>query len=351
MEGVWFTIAYLSLKERKARVLQGVRFDGKGRAAAGIVTNAGPMPVGPDDSLHAFVMPAFDTTCRFYARTDDASLFDTMRARCEEYDRLLSHTRPDSSLSFLNAACGMPARVNPRLAGLIARALDYCSATDGLLDITAGSLEALWNYHRAQKPTDAEVESALRHVGYRHVQVNGDVVTVGDPAVKIVLGAVAKGFIADGLCDLMRDAGVESGVVDLGGNLAVVGSMPNGAPWRFEVADPACGDRPKAIIECRDESAVTSGTYERNFTEDGHLYHHIVDPRTGYPAESDIVGVTVVANSSLDADAYATALLIMGSVRALAFVADLPGVEAFIIRSDGEVLLSGGMTPRVTYLS
>ena len=181
--------------------------------------------------------------------------------------------------------------------------------------------------------------------------MNGDVVTVGDPAVKIVLGAVAKGFIADGLCDLMRDAGVESGVVDLGGNLAVVGSMPNGAPWRFEVADPACGDRPKAIIECRDESAVTSGTYERNFTEDGHLYHHIVDPRTGYPAESDIAGVTVVANSSLDADAYATALLIMGSVRALAFVADLPGVEAFIIRSDGEVLLSDGMAPRVTYFS
>lgn len=306
---------------------------------------------GWGDDLLSSSLDIFDTSCRFYARTDDPTLFDRITQKCRTYDAIFSHTRADSSLTFLNQACGLPAEVNPDLARLIAVALTYCGETEGLFDISSGGLERLWNYHRAQRPSDREVRTALSHVGYQRIRVQGPVVCTGDPQTVIVLGGIAKGYIADGLCSLMREAGVTSGAIDLGGNLAVVGARPDGRPWRMTVVDPCEPRQALAVIECEDESAVTSGAYERYFVEDGKTYHHIIDPRTGYPAQTDVAGVTVVSASSTEADALSTSMFLMGTQRGMALASSHSGVDALVVGRDGSVRMTPGMRDRMVYLA
>lgn len=342
-----------TLKEM-TRMLHGITFEPQKIPS---VLQAVPAPGQRDTNeptqkhqLLEYHLNAFDTQCRFFAQADDGSIFGTIKQACETYNHIFSHTLPTSSLSFLNRACGAPTHVNPELAELIETALYYCGKTAGLLDITTGGLEQLWNYHRSTLPAKADIEEALRHVNYQSVHVEGDVVSIDDAQTTLVLGAIAKGYIADELCTLMRSAGITSGVVDLGGNLAAIGSDPEGNPWRFEIPDPTT-QKPRAVLECIDESAVTSGTYERFFTANGKRYHHIIDPRTGYPADSDIVGITVVARNALVADAYSTALFIMGSERALAFAEQTRGIEAFIITTNGTTKETSHMASRVVYRS
>ncbi len=307
--------------------------------------------------LRYTVFKAFDTECSFFADVEDDSLFQAIKERCVEYDNIFSHTNPRSSLTFLNSAFGMPAEVNHELAVLIGASLEYCAKTGGLLDITAGTLERLWNYHRASKPSQEQIDEALKHVGYQMVHVHGDVVCVDDPDARIVLGSTAKGYIADGLCDLMREHGVTSGLVDLGGNLACVGAMPGGNPWRFNVIDPLEQGKPKgerkpaAVIECNDESAVTSGVYERKFASNGKAYHHIIDPRAGYPATSDILGVTVVAESSFQSDALSTSLLLLGSRAGMDLAREYSDVGVLMVLSSGEVVANQEMRNRIVYAS
>ncbi|WP_350454223.1 FAD:protein FMN transferase [Slackia heliotrinireducens] len=297
--------------------------------------------------LHNRFFHAFDTRCRIYAATDDVSLFDEITSLCARYDRLFSHTRSDSELVRLNRACGMPVAVHPELAGLIAQSLDYCAESDGLFDVTAGSLERLWNFHTATLPTSEQVNEALRHVGFGMVHVNGNVACIDDPLASVVLGGVAKGYIADRIADLMRKRGVTSGVIDLGGNIVLVGSRPDGKPWRIEIVDPFDTTRAIALLDTRDESVVTSGTYERFFEIDDERYHHIIDPRTGRPAKTDLVSATVVTPKSVDGDGYTTGLIIMGSARAFDFVEHKPNLEAIFVLTDGSLRVTSGLQARV----
>ena len=275
----------------------------------------------------------FNTTNIISAETDNEDILDEAVEWCDRYELLFSRVDPASELFRLNSAEGRPTAVDAELAAFIETALSYCREVDGLFDVTMGSATQLWNFKDCMIPARDDVAAALRHVDYRGVIVNDAVVTLRDPLACVDLGGIAKGYIADGILALLRERGVEHALVNLGGNVAVMGGKPDGAPWRVGVRRPLPSSSMPlldsfAVLALRDGSAVTSGIYERAFEQDGKLYHHILDPRTGFPAETDLLSATVVAQSSLDADGYTTALIMMGADRALAFAEQHPALEA-----------------------
>ncbi|NLF34566.1 MAG: FAD:protein FMN transferase, partial [Clostridiales bacterium] len=159
----------------------------------------------------------------------------------------------------------------------------------------------------------------------------------------IDLGAIAKGAAAAGAADVLRDHGVTSGLLMLGGNITALGHKPDGTPWRVAVRDPADRDSYLCVLSLTDQSASTSGGYERYFEEHGVLYHHIIDPSTGYPAECGLLSVTVVSADDTAADALSTALFVLGEEGALSLWRASDDFEAILIRTDGRVLVTEGL--------
>lgn len=296
----------------------------------------------------------FNTTNTVAAATDDASILDEAATWCDRYENLFSRVDPASELYRLNNAEGRPTDVDPELAAFIDTALGYCRCTDGLFDVTMGCATRLWNFKEQKIPTCDEMAAALQHVGYRGVSVEGATVTLRDPRACIDLGGIAKGYIADGILELLRERGVEHALVNLGGNVAVIGGKEDGSPWRVGIRKPfASNTLPLldsfATVSVADGSVVTSGIYERAFERDGVLYHHILDPRTGFPVQTDLLSATVVSRTSLDADGFTTALVIMGADRALAFAEAHPALEAVLVTCEGDVLATSGVGSTIPF--
>ena len=279
----------------------------------------------------------FDTVCAI-GGVMEQELLDAAEERCHEFEELLSRTLPQSDVSRINVAGGEAVEVDPRTADLIGQALTYCSASDGLFDITIGAVSSLWDFHEGVVPTPEQIAAALPHVGYACVRVSGTTVQLADPEARIDLGGIAKGYVADAILDELAGQGVQSAYVNLGGNVKVLGSKPDGSAWRVGVRDPrpdADEGQSVARVELTGGSVVTSGLYERQFELDGRRYWHILDPRTGYPVQSHIASATIVSERSIDGDGYTKPLFMMDKDAALAWVADHEGLEALLIDEDG----------------
>lgn len=297
----------------------------------------------------------FNTTNTISAETDDETILDEAVAWCDRCELLFSRINPASELFRLNHAEGRPLDVDAELAGLIERTLSYCKRTDGLYDLTMGGVTQLWDFKRQIVPSADAVRIALSHVDYRMVNVAGSTVCLHDPLAYIDLGGIAKGYIADGILALLRKRGVTHALVNLGGNVAVMGGKPGGGSlWRIGIRKPVPSSTLPlldsfATVALANGSVVTSGVYERAFKRSGALYHHILDPRTGMPAQTDLLSATVVSRSSLDADGYTTALVIMGADRALAFAESDPALEAVCVTTEGDVLATSGIGTDVPF--
>ena len=264
---------------------------------------------------------------------------------CRDYEALFSRTDPDSELARLNRR--EIETVSRELAEVIAQGLAYGELTEGAFDITMGSVTRLWDFHAEDPapPGAAAVAEALTHTGWEKVRVEGTAVLFQDPETVLDLGGIAKGYIADRLAEYLREAGVTSAIIDLGGNLYCLGRRPDGQDFRVGVRRPE-GDRSESIglLPVRDRSVVTSGRYERCFTLDGTSYHHILSPATGWPAETGLASVTIVSGRSVDGDALSTACFVLGPEAGLALVESLEGVEAVFIGQDLSVTVSSGLT-------
>ncbi len=290
----------------------------------------------------------FNTVNTVSADVDDAAL-DAVEALCAKYERLFSRFTVGSQLYALNHARGEWVRVDAELARLLRAALGYCERTGGLFDITMGGVCSLWDFHRGVVPQPAALAAALAHVNWRAVEVRdeesaGDAcyARITDPDAWVDLGGVAKGYIADGIVRLLRERGATHGIVNLGGNVVCLGEKENGRAWSVGLRKPVPTWKTQveesfAAVSVRDKSVVTSGVYERCFMRDGRLFHHILDPKTGMPAQTDVLSATVISDASLDGDGYTTALVVMGVDRALGFVESLPGVDAVLLANDGMV--------------
>ena len=290
---------------------------------------------------------AFDTVCAVSADVDAAALRE-VEALCARYELLLSRFNPESRLFALNAAEGKLIDAGDELASVLRAALGYCERTGGLFDITMGSVCRLWDFKRGVVPDDAAIAQALAHVDWRNVQVEGTQARIANPQATIDLGGMAKGYIADRVINLLKCRGATTGVVNLGGNVACLGGKPDGSAWNVGLRAPVpSGGSLQAAsftsVSVCGKSVVTSGVYERAFMRDGRVLHHILDPRTGKPAETDVLSATVIADKSIDADGYTTALIIMGAEQALTFAEQTPGIEAILLTTNAHLLQTTGL--------
>lgn len=268
-------------------------------------------------------------------------------------DEALSRTREDSAVSRLNSAAGgTPVDVGEELRDLIARALDFSAATDGAFDITLAPVSSAWGFTEDtyRVPEDAELALLLPCVGAEHVHLEEGTAVSLDQGTRIDLGAIAKGYASDWMAAIYQEHGITHGIVDLGGNTWVCGGNLEGEPWQIGIQDPARSAGALAgILEASDAFAVTSGGYQRYFTgPDGTVYQHILDPKTGWPVQGDLLSVTIVADNGTMADAYSTALYVMGWEAAQDFWRQNGGFDMVLITKDGQVLYTPGLADKLT---
>ena len=302
---------------------------------------------GPNDAgMMTHLFYAFNTVITLQAYDDPApcrAAFDDARAACRVFERELSRTLPHSDIARLNAAGGAPVDIGSNTAELLRASLRYCAESEGRFDITMGAAVRLWDFHQGIIPDRAAVQEALSHVDWRGVHVREEqpgrwTAQLDDAQAAVDVGGIAKGWIADRLADLMAKHGLESFVVNLGGNVMAHGQKPDGSAWRIGLQDPRDKNALVGAVSVRDASAVTSGVYERCFQHDGVLYHHILDPETGFPACTDAAGVTVVTRRSIDAEGYSTTLLALGIERGCAFARKQPAIlAAYFVDANGKV--------------
>lgn len=286
----------------------------------------------------------FDTIITLTVYGSQAVLDEALE-RCRFFEAAFSRTKEGSDVHRINAAAGARVEVAPETADVIGKALEYCEQSDGLFDITIGAVTQLWDFKEGVRPSDEALAEAVRHIDWRGVTVEGTAVQLADPQAALDLGGIAKGYIADDLVGLLRERGVESACINLGGNVAVLGAKPDGTPWNVGVQDPnGAAQDVIAAVACENASVVTSGLYERQFTEDGVLYYHILDPRTGYPVETDLVSTSLKTASSTDGDAMATMLFLMGHDAALACVNEDARFEGLVVEEGGAISLTDHAT-------
>ncbi len=259
-------------------------------------------------------------------------------------DALWSVESPDSEIARLNA--GTDNAVSADTAYLLGRALDISQETGGLFDPTIYPLMTLWGFHtdHPHVPRDVDIQAALPLVNGGLVALSGETVSLA-PGQELDLGGIAKGFASARVMEIFRAHGVEAGMVSLGGNIQTLGTKPDGSPWRIGVRDPVGGASSYlGVLPVEGKAVITSGGYERFFEENGQTYIHILDPRTGWPAQSDLQSATVISEDGVLADALSTALYVMGSEEAAAFWAQRAGrFDMVLLTQSGELLVTQGV--------
>jgi thiamine biosynthesis lipoprotein len=262
---------------------------------------------------------------------------------------LLSVYSSGSDVAGLNKMAGKgPVTLHPDTVRVLSRALEISSLSDGAFDITAGPLIKAWAVTSGNPvpPSGSAISSLRDLVSYRdlHVDGPGRSAYLAKPGQMVDLGGIGKGFAGDKAASVYRRHGIESALLDLGGNIVAVGSRPDGSPWNVGIQDPA-GARGEClgVLQVRNRSVVTSGDYERYFEAGGRRYHHIIDPATGYPASSGLSSVTVVGDDSMTADGLSTAVFVLGAEKGLRLIAQVRGAEAVLVTSAREVIVTDGL--------
>lgn len=270
----------------------------------------------------------------------DESILDGLKKLCEKYDTMFSTNNTDSELYKLNHANGQPFTVSSETANLIQEGIHYSELSGGAFDLTIEPVSALWDF-KADKPTvpssDA-IAQAVSHVDYTKVDIQDNTVTLEDPEAGIDLGAIAKGYIADQVKTYLKKQGIKHAIINLGGNVDVIGTKPDGSKYNIGIQKPF-DESGEAItsVQLKDQTVVTSGIYERYFKKNGKLYHHILDPRTGYPCENNLYSVSIITDSSTKADALSTTCFLLGYEKGMELIQSMDGVKAIFITDDEKV--------------
>lgn len=226
-------------------------------------------------------------------------------------DAMFSVGNADSDVTKINE--NGSGEVSEETAFIMNRAMQVSKETKGAFDITIYPVMELWGFttKNYRVPESSEIADVLKHVSYTNVEVNGQQVTLSDGA-SIDLGGIAKGYTSSRVIQIMKDCGIEHAIINLGGNVQVLGTKTDGSDWRIAIQNPDSESSYLGVLSTADKAVITSGGYERYFEQDGQVYHHIIDPQTGYPSESDLTSVTIVCSDGTTADALSTALFVMG---------------------------------------
>ena len=303
--------------------------------------------------------------------SQDKSLLDDCLALCDKYELIFSRTDEESELYKLNhrisdsAVSNQTTETQPTpyqingttntwhisedLAALLSEGLSITKESDGAFDIAIAPLTSLWDFtaEDPKVPDDADIQNALPLCSSDGVTINGQDIILPSDDIQFDVGAIAKGYIADRLKDFLVKKGVNSAIINLGGNVLCIGSKPDGTPFKVGIQKPfADRNETEAIMDITGKSVVSSGIYERCFKQDGKLYHHILNPKTGYPYDNGLISVTIISDQSVDGDALSTTCFALGLDEGLKF-AEKKGVQAVFITEDYELHYTDGFQDEI----
>ena len=284
------------------------------------------------------------------AAHDEAALrgsFAKAFAEIRRLEGLMTTWRDDSEVSRINAAAGQGAvAVGPETLAVIEKSVWMSQRSEGVFDITFEAMHGLWKFDQdleEKVPPPAAVEAARRLIDFRRIKIDHAAGTVAleKKGMRMSLGGIAKGYAVDAASSVVKAAGIDAFMVQAGGDLFVRGKKPDGSRFRVGVRDPRGKDSGDyfALLEVEDHAFSTAGDYERGFVKDGRRYHHIIDPRTGYPATASR-SVTIWAADAFTADAIDDAVFILGPKKGLALVESLDGAGAVIVDEHNRVWVS-----------
>ncbi len=301
----------------------------------------------PSDKINKYTQTEFIfgtvVTLTVYAENESSlkGAFDL----CRDYENMLSSTVDGSDVWRINHSEGKSVDVSSETAELISLSLEYSQLTDGAFDITIAPLSSLWGFSddEPEVPDPDVISSLLPLVDYTRITAEGNKITV-PKGCSIELGAIAKGYISDRLSEYFIQSGVCAALINLGGNVATVGTKPDGSKWQIGIRDPK-GDYSDYIgtLNLDSISIVTSGIYERCFEHNGVLYHHLLGSDTGYPVNNTIASVTVICKSGAHADALSTSLYLMGFEKAFEYADKSENFDAVFVLRNGEIHKTDGV--------
>jgi thiamine biosynthesis lipoprotein len=284
----------------------------------------------------------------------DNRVYQEIFSRLREIDNRMSVNIAASDVSRINAAAGIePVQVHDDVFFVIERAVFYARLSNGAFDPSVGPLVSLWGIggENPRVPTQEEIEKTLSFVNWRDIELdaNSKSVFLKKPGMALDLGAIAKGYAADEAAAIIKSAGIERAIIDLGGNIVTCGVKKDKSPWRVGIQNP---DEKRGtyigITQVKEQSVVTSGVYERFFEKDGVRYHHIFSPSGGYPVDNELLSVTVIAHNSIDADALSTAAFVLGYEKGATLIESLPDTEAVFVMKDMTVRKTPGADFTIT---
>lgn len=302
--------------------------------------------------------------------SQDKALLDDCLALCDKYELVFSRTNEKSELYKLNHrkdtsdkdpnADGQTTpypvsgtadtwHISEDLASLLSQGLSITRESDGAFDIAIAPLTSLWDFtaEDPKVPDDAAIQKALPLCSSDGVTIDGQDITLPSDDIQFDVGAIAKGYIADRLKDFLVKKGVNSAIINLGGNVLCIGSKPDGTPFKVGIQKPfADRNETEAVMDITGKSVVSSGIYERCFKQGGKLYHHILNPQTGYPYENGLISVTIISDQSVDGDALSTTCFALGLEDGLKF-AEKKGVQAVFITEDYELHYTDGFQDEI----
>lgn len=290
-------------------------------------------------------------TIKIYDKKDK-KILDEAFERLKEIENRMSISIEDSDVSLINKNAGTkPVQVHEDVYYVLEMAKHYATISNGAFDPTIGPIVDLWNIsseepkERDSIPTDDQIQTALDLVNYNELELMEDnYVYLKRKGMKVNLGGIVKGYAADEVKRILMENGVESAIIDLGGNIYALGQKVNGDPWNIGITDPF---EPSAsyvgILPVKDKSLVTSGDYERYIIYKGKRYHHIINSNTGYPADNEVTSVSIISDKSIDGDALSTTLFVLGVEDGLKLAEQLDGIEVIFITKDKEVIVSEGL--------
>lgn len=295
----------------------------------------------------------FDTVITITLYDAKESYIDECFQICQTYEKLFHPNLKDSDVSKINqkAGTGEYVSVDRDTLELIETGIRYSKLSNGSFDITLGKLSSLWGFDTFSKtggktslPDESEITSVVSNIGYEQIEIKDQMVRLINKDAKLDLGGIAKGYVADKLKDYLKSKDVKHGIINLGGNILLIGTKPDKSNYHIGIQKPFSSTRDYIrIVDTKDKSIVTSGIYERYYEIDGKIYHHILDAKTGYPVENELASVTIISDKSVDGDALSTLIFTKGLEDGMEIINNTANIEAVFITKKGRVILSQGI--------
>lgn len=267
----------------------------------------------------------------------------------EEFADITAVNVEGSEIDQINDMAGIePVEVSEEVFNLVEEGIKHASKTGGMFDISIGPLTSLWSigYDDARKPEQHEIEAVLPLIDFTKIEINEEEQTVylKEQGMQLDLGGIAKGCVADLVADLLKEQGVSTAIIDLGGNIVVIGNNPSGNDWSIGIQNPL-STRGESVgkISAANQSIVTSGIYERVLEVADDEYHHLLSPEDGFPFMNELAGVSIVSKESIDGDALSTAAFAKGLQGGIDFIEEVNKVEAIFVTRENQIYLTNGL--------